>query len=37
MIEGSWAQAGAFFASAYLIFGMVRLSWHSGTRYWAKH
>jgi hypothetical protein len=36
MINGPWEQAEALLLCAFLIFGMMRLSWYLGTKYWSR-
>lgn len=36
MIETPWEQAGAFIASAWLIYGVVKASWLGGARFWSR-
>jgi hypothetical protein len=36
VIDTAWQQAGALIASAWLIYGMVKLSWFTGTKFWTR-
>lgn len=36
MIETTWEQAGALLATAWLIYGMVKLSWFAGAKFWSR-
>jgi hypothetical protein len=35
VIDSTWEQAGALIACAWAIWGMVLLSWNTGTRFWS--
>lgn len=34
--DGTWQQVGVLLASAWAIWGTVKVSWTAGTRFWQR-